>query len=306
MLDRMDEGEEPEDYDNQLWDYYSDYFDINFPERDAADIIIIYVSPFLLFLGTISCIISLMVMYRLSHQVLSTCIYLCFLSIVDLMVLYTRCGNEWLRKVSNLDLSNMLMVSSESVCKVYPFVFNFIFHLSKWLMVCVAVEGFIATRYPEKADSMCSVSRAKAVVLLLTVVLVVVNIHYFWSFELIFLPELGDPDAFFCTFAKHGHVQSELFQGVIWPMLDLLIAEIFPYCVVIICGAFMLAQIKSGTLSDCLQLGLNYSILDQFWVKPFWVNKCTGIKLQFPVFLTGVYGGRSSDQTQGRQWLHID
>ena len=230
--------------DYSSWDYYADYYDI--PEKDATDIIYIYVSPFLLLLGTVGNLLSLVVMYRLSHQVLSTCIYFCLLSIVDLLVLYTRCGNEWLANITNFDLSNVLMVSSESVCKVYPFVFNFIFHLSKWLMVCVAIEGFISTRYPHKADKMCNLSRAKAVVLLLTVILVCVNIHYFWSFELIFVKELHDPNAFFCTFAKHGHQQSEFFQIAIWPVLDLLIAEILPFIIVIICGTIMLVQIVKG------------------------------------------------------------
>ena len=247
MADEIESTKDAEYYaGDYLFDYYANYYGIDFPEKHAADIIYIYISPFLLLFGTIGNMLSLVIMYRMSHQVFSTCIYLCLMAIVDLLVLYTRCGNKWLNKVTHIDLSSMLMVSSESVCKLYPFVFNFIFHLSKWLMVCVAIEGLIATRYPEKSDTMCSLSRAKAVVLLLTVLLVCINIHYFWSFELIFLKELGDPNAYYCTFAKHGHQQSELFQNVIWPILDLLVAEIIPYCLVIVCGAFMIAQIYKG------------------------------------------------------------
>ena len=226
-----------------LFEYYADYFGLHFPEKDAADFIYVYVSPFLLLLGSVGNFLSLLVMYRLSQRVLSTCIYLCLLAPVDLLVLYTRCGNEWLRRVSHHDLSNVLMLSSESVCKVYPFVFNFLFHLSKWLMVCVAVEGLIGSRYPERVEHMCSLFRAKAIVLLLTVLLVCVNIHYFWSFELILIQEAGQ---YFCTFAKHGHGHSELFQEVIWPVLDILVSEILPLFTIITCVCFMSREIYRG------------------------------------------------------------
>ena len=204
-----------EDYNGDyLWDYYADYFGVDFPEKTVADIIYIYVSPFLLFFGTLGNVFSVIVLQKLSQDVFSTCIYLALLAVVDLLVLYTRCGNDWLSNVAHIDLSNMLMVSSESICKVYPFVFNFVFHLSKWLLVSMAIEGFIATKYPEKVLTMCTLSQAKAVILMLTVLLVCVNIHYFWSFELVHLKEIAHPNGLFCTFVKHGHQYSEEFQQV--------------------------------------------------------------------------------------------
>ena len=162
------------------------------------------------------------------------------------MILYIRCGNDWLQKVSSLDLTNMLMVTSESLCQVYPFVFNFLFHLSKWLMICLAIEGFIATKYPERTYHMCTLSRAKAIILLLTVLLICINIHYFWSFKLVDFKELERENGLSCTFNKHGHQYSEGFQEIVWPIMDLLIAEVIPYCVVIVCGTTMLLQIATG------------------------------------------------------------
>lgn len=231
---------EEEDY---MWEFYSEYFGIDFPEKAAADNISLYVSPILLLIGTLGNIFSVIILQKLSKKVISTCLYLAVLAIVDLIVLYTRCGNDWLAHVARVDLSNHLMVYSESICKVYPFVFNFLFHLSKWLIVAMTIEAFISIKYPQRTQKMCALERARAVILLLTVLLVCVNLHYFWSFELVPLKELALPPGLFCTFAKHGHQHSEEFQEIIWPIMDLLVAEILPYVTVITCSIIMAIQI---------------------------------------------------------------
>lgn len=164
---------------------------------------------------------------------------------VDLVVLYTRCGNEWLIHMANLDISQKLMVYSESICKVYPFVFNFLFHLSRWLLVAVAVEGFISVKYPEHLETLCNLERARAVILLLTVLLICVNLHFFWSYELVPYEDFNI-QVFFCTFSKYGHQRSEEFQNIIWPMLDITVSDILPYTIVIVCCVIMTVQICRG------------------------------------------------------------
>ncbi len=164
---------------------------------------------------------------------------------VDLVVLYTRCGNEWLIHMAQADLSKELMVYSESICKVYPFFFNFLFHLSRWLIVAASIEGFISIKYPEKRETLCTVERARAVILLQTVLLVCANIHFFWSYELVNMEETFIQGKV-CTFAKYGHQSSEEFQNIIWPMFDLVISDILPYIIVITSSIVMFVQIVRG------------------------------------------------------------
>ena len=235
------------DYGSDYGDYYPDlyaYFD--YPERNVAVKLYIYFSPLLLFFGTFGNILSVIILQKLSKKVISTCLYLSVLAVVDLIVLYTRCGNEWLVNMSHIDLSNRLMVYSESICKVYPFVFSFIFHLQRWLIVAMSVEAFISITYPQNVVTMCTLERGRAVILLLTVLLVCVNLHYFWSFELVPLKDLSLPPGLFCTFAKHGHQHSEEFQEIIWPVMDLLVAEVIPYLTVIVCCVIMIVQMARG------------------------------------------------------------
>ena len=55
------------DYD--IWDWYSTYYGQDFPEKAAADSIFIYVSPFLLLIGTVGNILSVIILQKLSHKV---------------------------------------------------------------------------------------------------------------------------------------------------------------------------------------------------------------------------------------------
>jgi len=111
----------------------------------------IYMSPVLLVVGSLGNVTSLVVLSRLSHKVLSTCLYLAVLCVADLLLLYTRCGNNWLYDVIAYDVSWSLMTHYDIVCKSLPFAFNFVFHLSKWLVVATAIEGLIATGFPQRS-----------------------------------------------------------------------------------------------------------------------------------------------------------
>lgn len=56
-------------YDYDMFEWYSAYKGIDFPEKDVADGIFIFVSPFLLLAGTVGNILSLIVLKKLSHKV---------------------------------------------------------------------------------------------------------------------------------------------------------------------------------------------------------------------------------------------
>jgi hypothetical protein len=222
--------------------------DYYYPEHQSEHYITLTLSPFFLLIGTVGNLMSLIILLQLSREVISTCLYLAVLSIMDLLVLYTRCGNQWLMSITELDISTMLMMSSPSICKVYPFVFNFIFHMMRWLVVSTAIEGVIATKYPDKVNRLCTTSKAEAVMLLLTVLLICINIHFFWSFEL--APTDQGPMSYMhsviCTFTRHGHQSSEVFQSYIWPIIDTLVTDGLPSILVSICVIIMLTRIIRG------------------------------------------------------------
>jgi hypothetical protein len=110
-----------------------------------------YTFPLLLVVGTLGNVVSLIVLRRLSRDVLSTCLYLAVQCAADLFVLYTRCGNAWVHVMSNcrFDVNEYLLARSEMICKSLPFACGSVDHLSRWLATAAAIEGVIACRFPD-------------------------------------------------------------------------------------------------------------------------------------------------------------
>ena len=228
------------------------------PAKYIEKQVIIYSSPFLLLLATVGNILVCLVMCRLCQVVWSSCVYIAILAILDLCIVYTWCGNEWLSEVGHIDISNMLTISSQSVCKVYNFILNSIYQMEKWLTVCLSIECFIAAKYPKRAFEMCTLSRAKAIILLLTVIMSCLNIHYFWTFSVINLKELSTeldmPDLLMCSFVEHGVPFSKVFQEVAYPIIDVLVAQVFPFTLVTLFCSLSIYYIKKGPrLADMME-----------------------------------------------------
>ena len=265
-------------------------------ESTVAEYIYAYVFPVFLSVATIGNALCFLVMLQLCRQVWSTCVYLALVAVIDLVVLYTRCGNDWMVHKYQLDFSNMLMTYSDSICKAYPFTFNLLLQLGRWLLVATAVEGMIAMRHAHIAHNMCTLSRARAVVLLLIVLLICINSHYFWTFELVKQADLLQPQyQVMCTFSKHGHQYSEEFVEYIWPVTNILVTEIAPMVLILGCGIAMLVQLLRGrhrgdTHHQAWQARyiLYPEVKDQLKVT-FTVLACTYPILLLPKFTTGIF-----------------
>lgn len=234
-----------DDYEG-YFNYYSDYLYEYLPETSAALFISRYMLPLLLLFGTFGNPLAFIAMYRLSREVSSACVYLAVLAVVDILVLYRRCGNDWLVQITGTDLSQKVLSYSSTTCKVFSFVWSFVDHLSTWLTVTVAVEGFSITMWPNRLAKMGTRCKAKDIIILLTVLLTLHNVHYFWSFDLVVLDILG-PNTAFCTFsdANFDNTYIDAFRNA-WPLMNLLVGDVVPYLVVLICGMMMLVRIGRG------------------------------------------------------------
>jgi hypothetical protein len=92
----------------------------------------------------------------------------------------------------------------------------------------------------------CTLTHAQAVIMLMSSLVICVNMHYFWSFELIVFSEPDMPRIVYCTFAKNEHRQSVYFQEVIWPVLNNAVGDVIPTILIVACTAAMAVSIASG------------------------------------------------------------
>jgi len=92
----------------------------------------------------------------------------------------------------------------------------------------------------------CTLTNAKAVIMLLTSILICVNVHYFWSFDRVSWSDPGAPRRMYCTFTQNELRQSVFFQETVWPVLEKAVAELLPFGSLIVCSVVMLVCLARG------------------------------------------------------------
>lgn len=150
-----------------------DWEDSCHPIMSFLDFFHIYYIPLIIFIGLFGNLLSCIVFLTTHLKMRSSSYYLAalasadfgFLSVLLLVYLSNTAGLEFFNKQGWCQS----LVYMSSVCS----------NLSVWLIVAFTVERFIAVQYPLQRPQMCTVSRAKCIVLGLTVVALVSHSYSF-------------------------------------------------------------------------------------------------------------------------------
>jgi len=126
---------------------------------------------------------------------------------------------------------------SPSLCRLLPFVDAVSVHLSSWLAaVTVAETAFRRARPGARTSSVVRApgppgrfDGARSVVLLLTVLIVCLDAHCFWSYSLVEM-DRTPPGELICSNMR----QNELFRDVIRPAMELLVFNVVPFIIIIL------------------------------------------------------------------------
>ncbi|KAK6981920.1 CX3C chemokine receptor 1 isoform X2 [Biomphalaria glabrata] len=181
--------------------------------------------PILLLQGIVGNLLSLPVLKSISKSSWSTVTYLIIVAATDLIILLVHCGDDWYVSITQVRLSERLINFSDAVCRTYSFLFAFTTHLNPWLYVAISVETLIATRWPKETYAMCTVERAKYVMMLITILLVCLDINHFWTMG---IPKPG----YGCRYTEEF---SESFRDWIWPALGNVVEHGLPLVFVSVC-----------------------------------------------------------------------
>lgn len=141
-------------YTNQTSSKFVDFM-ITFSENAY-----LYYTPLLTVTGIIGNIVSVMVFFRTRLRKLSSSYYLSALCISDTGFLLVN-FLLW------LSLFNINIYNRNGCCQLFTFLSGFCSALSVWFVVAFTIERFIAVIYPLKRQTMCTVKRAKSVLIAL-------------------------------------------------------------------------------------------------------------------------------------------
>jgi hypothetical protein len=181
-----------------------------------------YAFPFIVIVGTICNILTFMVMRRKRMRNQSTYFYMAVLAIADEMVLINGCLNFWIYLYTK---QNILILTIFS-CKLASFAFYATLHFSVWLVVVMTIERFIAVALPLKANSLCTVKRAKTVTITLALLIIVINFHFLFTHS---LSKSGE--SYGCMPITENY---EFFMEKIWPWIDASIYSFIPLSILIV------------------------------------------------------------------------
>ncbi|CAH1647917.1 unnamed protein product [Spodoptera littoralis] len=136
----------------------------------VASILYVYYTPLLVLLGSVGNIISVYVFFTSKLRLQSTSLYLSALALSDTLFLQLLLP-PWLDAIQITTIFH-----KSGFCQVFVYSSYTACCLSAWLVVAFTIERFVAVLYPLRRNSMCTVTRAKVVILLLLVGSLIANI----------------------------------------------------------------------------------------------------------------------------------
>lgn len=131
--------------------------DITFSTYRVAIFLHSYYTPLIMVAGSIGNIFSVVVFFRTKLRKLSSSHYLAALGISDTVFLLMN-FIPWFPMGAELQTIDI-------VCKLTTFLSGVSSVLSAWFVVAFTIERFIAVLYPLKRQTMCTVRRAKIVII---------------------------------------------------------------------------------------------------------------------------------------------
>ncbi|XP_061179616.1 cysteinyl leukotriene receptor 1-like [Saccostrea echinata] len=185
-----------------------------------------YSAPILLVLGTVTNILTIIVLLRKKLRRKTTIFYLTILSIINLLTLYIGLGKTWLMVTFDVYIS----VQSEFLCRFSTFALNLLLNLTVWILVAVTVDRCIIVCLPQLAKRICLLKYSKGVAAGMFVVLAIANMHLFWGVAIRKTHGSLEKD---CT---HGND----FNEFIFPWLSLTLGFIVPFVIMVIANSFII------------------------------------------------------------------
>ncbi|GJQ83087.1 hypothetical protein Trydic_g20099 [Trypoxylus dichotomus] len=134
-----------------------------------------YYIPVMIFVGLIGNFLSCVVFLTTYLKMRSSSYYLAALAIADFAFLIVL-------TIVNCSFNGIFEIfNKEGWCQFLVYISSVASILSVWLIVAFTVERFVAVQYPLQRPSICTVSRSKATVCLLSTVAILSQCYVFWT-----------------------------------------------------------------------------------------------------------------------------
>ena len=140
-----------------------------------------YVTPLLMFPGTIGNVVCIITLQTKSFRGSATAFLLTALAVVDTVSLLVGALHVWLTHVPTIEIRTL----SDPACRIHSFLTYLSVQMSAWTLVLVTLERVVSVTWPMEAPTLCSRRRLAGLWGVILGVLVAINtVIYLANMEL--------------------------------------------------------------------------------------------------------------------------
>jgi len=206
-----------------------------------------YICLSIFIIGLIGNLLSVLVFSRPSLRRRSCAIYFLALAITDIVSLCASFIDTVLPSFNNVSL----IIKSEFLCKLNPFMVYFTTDLSNFLLSVASIDRAVSIQCPVKSKAFCRARIAISTIVIMSIIFLLINGHIFWGFEI-----FVDKNSLICSPSKtkfvyrnenHSMSYSRFYE--IFDSLDMLFAVVIPFIVMLICNMIILIRVITSRRS---------------------------------------------------------
>ncbi|XP_063886882.1 neuromedin-U receptor 1-like [Scylla paramamosain] len=216
-----------------LYEDYYEYEHYNFTDEQWGVVrqLNLYYVPLLIVVGFVGNLLSCVVFLNTRLRMRSSSYYLAALAVADVTYLFIL-FLVW------LDLLGFNTFNVNVMCQLEIYLGSVSSSLSVWLTVAFTVERFIAVQYPLQRPTVCTVHRAKTVILTLTGFSVTVHLYVFVTAGVIVHHDEGGVPITECNLRMDYR---GLMNVINW--VDTLLTLVVPFIMIVVMNTLIARQL---------------------------------------------------------------
>lgn len=186
-----------------------------------------YYTPALVCVGTLGNCLSVCVFFRTKMRRSSSSFYLAALAISDTGFLVSLL-------IAWLNMVGVGIFNRPGYCQFFVYLPTLCSFLSVWFVVSFTVERFVAVRYPLRRQSMCTVARAKTIIVFLTLLGLVLCSPVLWFSS----PRLTSRNSTICNLAEDWESWASVFN-----VADTVLTFVLPFTVIVVLNGLIVRSV---------------------------------------------------------------
>jgi hypothetical protein len=226
--------------------------------------------PIIFIVGLIGNLLSSL-LFSITELSQTTCaVYFLLLSIYDSLALIGGLHHC-------LTIGYHIQVPNAAYCRARNFLSYISMDMASWMVVAISVDRFCKVKFPLQARIYCTQKLTIIVSCIITVILILKNIHLSTKFIGDFTDDAADncdPNPDYPTYVS-------FFKNV-WPWIDLIIFAVLPFMIVTYCNIFIIYNHHKRRLK------FGHRNIDRSLMKFLLISSILFIISNFPVSITSV------------------